>query len=122
MEPEKLPDSVTDKLLLTEYSFTFDELRKARMVMSFFKYGLLETNMKQNLTDPIKSLHRYLDKYDETGNTEFLCDVANFAMMEFMYPHHPKAHFRPTDSRESPGLHGMPINQLNQFKEDNKHE
>lgn len=30
-------------------------------------------------------------------------DVANFAMIEFMLPRHPDAHYRPTDSHESPG-------------------
>lgn len=106
-----------EELLKTEYSEDFDDLRKNRMIMSFYKYGLLKTNMTQNLTDPVKSLERYLAKYIETGNTEFLCDVANFAMMEFMHPHHPKAHFRATDSSESPGVHGMPINELKKYED-----
>jgi hypothetical protein len=104
-----------EELLKTEYSVKFDALRKNRMIASFYKYGLLKTNMTQNLTDPIKSLERYLAKYIETGNTEFLCDVANFAMMEFMYPHHTQAHFKATDSNESPGVHGMPINLIKEF-------
>jgi hypothetical protein len=51
----------------------------------------------------LESLQKRIDKYIETGNTEFLMDAANFAMIEFMFPSHPSAHFRPTDSNESPG-------------------
>jgi len=37
------------------------------------------------------------------GNTEYLMDVANFAMIEFMLPRHPDAHFKAEDSSQSPG-------------------
>lgn len=42
--------------------------------------------------------------YRETDNTEWLVDLANFAMIEYMHPSHPQAHFRATGSNESPGL------------------
>jgi len=42
-------------------------------------------------------------KYAETGNTEWLIDAANFAMIEFMHPRHPHAHFTGTDDDASPG-------------------
>lgn len=35
----------------------------------------------------------------ERYNTEYLLDAANYLMFEFMYPQHPKAHFRATDSQ-----------------------
>lgn len=44
-----------------------------------------------------------LRKYAETGNTEFLVDAANFAMIEFMLPSHPNAFFEGTDDDQSPG-------------------
>lgn len=71
----------------------FDGLRRNRMLMSFFKYGPLQTNYSERLIDSIKSLVRYLEKYQRTGNTEYLVDVANFAMIEFMAPQHPLSHF-----------------------------
>jgi hypothetical protein len=37
------------------------------------------------------------------GNTEYLIDAANYCMIEFLYPKHPDAFFRPTDSDESNG-------------------
>lgn len=105
-----------EKILSTEYSPKFDEIRKHMMVTSFYKYGPLKFNSENVLDDNIKSLEKRLTKYKETGNTEFLADVANFAMIEFMYPQHEKAHYRATDSKESPGLHGMKINEIKRFE------
>lgn len=58
-----------------------------------------------------------VDKYRETGNTEYLCDAANYLMFEFMFPSHEKAHFRATDSKESAGIAGISINEMNAIKE-----
>lgn len=109
----------TEKILETEYSTRFDEIRKNMMVMSYYKYGPLKQNSGEKLVDEIKSLEKRLEKYKETGNIEFLCDIANFAMIEFMYPQHPKAHYKATDSKESPGLHGMGIKEIERFAEEN---
>ena len=95
-----------------EYSEEFDRLRKNRMLTSYYKYGPLKENCKPGMVDMIASLEKRLEAYKRTGNTEFLCDVANFAMIEFMYPQHPDAHFRATDSDESPGIVGITINEL----------
>jgi hypothetical protein len=70
----------------------------------------------QKTSNAIGSLEKYLERYKETGNTEFLADVANFAMIEFMYPKHSKAHFKDTDSNESPGLDGFGVNEIKRFE------
>ena len=36
--------------------------------------------------DALGNLKKRIEKYEETGNTEFLADVANYAMIEFMNP------------------------------------
>lgn len=43
--------------------------------------------------DAIKNLEIRLQKYKETGNTEYLVDVANFVMLEFMHPSIPGAKY-----------------------------
>lgn len=89
----------TKQILSTEYSERFDDIRKNMMVMSYYKYGPMEENYKQEkFLDAIGNLEKRLQKYKDTGNTEFLADIANFAMIEFMYPQHPKAFYKPTDS------------------------
>lgn len=95
-------NSAVSEILKTEFSPDFVEGMKNRMVMSFYKYGPVVEGFPHKV-DAIASLGDRLREYAATGNTEFLVDVANFAMIEFMYPKHPKAFFRPTDSDESPG-------------------
>ena len=102
-----------------EYSDKFDELRKNRVELSFYKYGPAEVNYKNGYSKAIPSMKKCIEKYEQTGNTEYLCDAANYLMFEFMYPQHDKAHFRATDSSESAGLVGMSINEMERFKEEN---
>ncbi|WP_341877609.1 hypothetical protein [Defluviitalea saccharophila] len=94
-------------ILRTEYSDQFDQLRKNRMIVSFHKYGPVKSNYGEHLVSAIDNLEKRLELYKQTGNTEYLLDVANFAMIEYMYPQHEKAHFKGTDSKDSPGLGSM---------------
>lgn len=86
----------------SEFSERFVEAMRNRMAVSYCKYGSIKDGFPRKI-NAIESLQRRLEKYHETGNTEWLIDAANFAMIEFMLPSHPRAHFRATDSRESPG-------------------
>lgn len=86
----------------TEFSVPFVQGMADRMAVSFAKYGHV-TDESVKKFDPVQNLQVRLDKYRETGNTEWLMDVANCAMIEFMFPQHPEAHYRATDSSESPG-------------------
>lgn len=85
----------------SEFSEDFADGMRKRMAVSFHKYGLVKDGAA--VIDCIDCLKQRLNNYLLDGNTEWLMDVANFAMMEFMFPSHPKAHFRATDSDESPG-------------------
>lgn len=86
----------------SEFSKEFAQGMVDRMGMSFFKYGPLAQAYPDKV-NAVAELKRRLEKYEATGNTEWLMDVANFAMIEFMKPRHKKAHFRATDSKESGG-------------------
>lgn len=84
-----------------EFSADFVEKMKAAVLVSFFKYGAIKDDAgKINF---IASANERFRKYAETGNTEWLVDVANYAMFEFMFPSHPNAHFEGTDADQSPG-------------------
>ena len=99
--------------LKDECSERFDMLRKNRMVVSYYKYGPIKENYGNKLVSAVKNLEKRLELYKETGNTEYLADVANFAMIEFMYPQHPEAHFN--NLSESPGLGGMTYREIEQL-------
>ena len=86
----------------TEYSKPFLQGMLNRMAVSLHKYGPVETGYPYPV-NALLSLEGRLREYKRTGNTEYLIDAANFAMIEFMRPRHPEPHFTPTDSDGSPG-------------------
>ena len=99
-----------------EYSNEFDELRRNRAAISYYKYGSARINFKRGYVKALPSMHRCLEKYKETHNKEYLCDAANYLMFEFMYPSYSDAYFRATDSSESAGIVGISINEKEQLK------
>ncbi len=86
----------------SENSQDFHQGMVNRMGVSWFKYGNVADAYPERV-DAVASLELRLAKYRETGNTEFLIDAANFAMIEFMHPKVPGAFFEGTDSDQSPG-------------------
>ncbi len=106
-----------EKILKTEYSEQFDKIRKDMMIMSYYKYGPLKDNYgTYKCMNAIENLKIRLDKYLETGNTEYLADVANFAMLEFMNPSIEGAKYTPTDNPNCE-LAGFAINEIRNFDE-----
>ena len=98
-----------------EYSDKFDEIRKNRVNVSFYKYGPAKLNFGEHCVDAMGSMDKCIKKYQETGNTEYLADAANYLMFEFMFPSHQKAHFRSTDSGESAGIVGMSVKEMEDY-------
>jgi hypothetical protein len=101
-----------EQILSRDYSFDFDKGRQDRIVQSYYKYGWMSETYPNGLASAIGSLDKRLELYKQTGNREYLMDVANFAMIEYMYPQHPNAHFRVVPSEESPGLDGISAKEL----------
>lgn len=95
-------DASIGAVLKSEVSRRFHDLMTAAMLTSFYKYGALADGYPERV-HAVESLQLRLLKYAETGNAEYLVDVANFAMIEFMHPAHPDATFTATDASGSPG-------------------
>lgn len=95
-----------------EYSERFDELRKNRVKTSYYKYGSVKINFGEQLVEAIPTAEICIEKYRQTGNTEYLCDAANYLMFEFMYPQKEGAFLRATDSNESAGIVGVSVGQM----------
>ena len=94
----KWPDSIPR----TQFNEQFLQGMLDRMAFGYHNYGPVQRSFPEHY-NAIKSLRQRLKKYRETGNTEWLMDVGNYAMIEFAHPRHKKAHFRPTEKKESPG-------------------
>lgn len=101
-----------------EYSDRVDELRQHRCEMSFYKYGSAKINFGQHLVDALKSHDLCVQKYKETGNTEYLLDAMNYLMFEFEYPSKPNAYFKATGSDESAGIVGVSITESSKDSRD----
>ena len=98
-----------------DYSERFDELRRNRVELSRLKYGSAKKNFREGNVRALETMGLCINKYMETGNTEYLCDAANYLMFEFMWPQHPNAHFRATDSSESAGVVGITEKEMEQL-------
>lgn len=99
-----MADDITLKLgnlPQTEFSKPFMQGMLNRLAVGYHRYGPAKENASIN--DFIKSIDVRIAKYLETGNTEYLIDVANYAMLEFVAPSHPNAHFDP-ETAISPGV------------------
>lgn len=101
-----------DEILKTEYSNRFDEIRKKQMITSFYKYGALKDNYQNfKCMKALEDVQLRIQKYKETGNTEFLADAANFLMIEFMYPSIDGAKYTPTHTGACE-IAGFSINEI----------
>ena len=102
------------QILNRDYSEEFDTLRKSSIVQSHYKYGWMADTYPE-LANAFGSLKKRVEMFEKDGNADWLIDIANFAMIEFKHPSHPKFHFRRTGSNESPGLDGTSSKELMEF-------
>ena len=112
MSTQKDKNNVLNK----EYSFEFDELRKNRIEISFYKYGASAINFGRRYVNALGSMTKCVEKYLETHNKEYLVDAANYLMFEYMFPYFDDAYFKATDSSESAGIDGISIKEIEQLK------
>lgn len=96
----KLQIEWPDGVPVDQFSLDFVQKMANRMVQGYAKYGPIERVRRD--VDRIKSLQQRLDKYRETGNSEWLVDAGNMAMIQFILDGPENFHATPTE--ESPGL------------------
>ena len=94
-----------EEILKNDFSQEFINKMKNAIETSHYKYGWARKTYPE-LAQAYKCARERLDLYIKTGNKDYLVDVANFAMLEFLYPAIQGAHYSPTDSNGSPGLAG----------------
>lgn len=96
-------------VLKTEYSEQFDNERKHRVEVSYYKYGPARDNFASGRVDALATAELCLEAFKKDNNSEHLIDAANYLMFRFKYPM-PGDHFTSTDSNGSVGTVGVPIN------------
>ena len=94
-----------EQILKRDFSEAFINKMKNAIEMSHYKYGWANKTYPE-LAQAYKCIAERLELYIKTQNKDYLVDIANFAMLEFLYPAFENAHYTPTDSDKSPGLAG----------------
>lgn len=100
----------------------FMEMMRTRLEVSFQKYGPASENAKLQREEGkrmLDGLDPRIAKYDSTGNTEWLVDAANFCFLEWCFPSHDEAHFRATESHESPGVPALTVREVEALNREN---
>lgn len=98
-----------NNVLKSEYSEQFDKERRARVEVSFYKYGPARDNFGSGRVDALATAEICIDAFKKDHNSEHLIDAANYLMFRYMFPF-PGDHFKATDSSGSVGTVGTPIN------------
>lgn len=93
------------QILSRDFSDEFVAKMKNAIEMSHHKYGWASKTYPE-LAQAIKCIQDRVDAYNKTHNKDYLVDIANFAMLEYMYPMFKDAHYTPGDSDKSVGLGG----------------
>lgn len=82
----------------TTWDSTFIQYMFNRLLMGRLRYGpKTSTKTKYNYA---KSIESKIKLYMETGNTEILVDIGNYAMLEFRFGEHPSRHFSAKDDED----------------------
>lgn len=89
--------TVTD-IEKTEWDPVFEQLMRNRLIMGRLRYESLWKKKKGGY-NYIKSVREKLTKYEQTGNTELLVDIANYMLIMFNFDGHPNHHFAATDDQ-----------------------
>ena len=92
-----------EEILRRSFSEAFVSKMRNAIEMSHYKYGWASKTYPE-LAQAYKNIEVRLNLYLETHNKDYLVDIANFAMLEFMFPAFDDARYTPTDSDQSPGL------------------
>lgn len=95
-DPAPIPS--LDEIKHSQWNEEFEKLRMNRMVLGYFRYGPILGNIKKYKN--IESAIKRLQKYQETGNGEYLVDAANLCMIEFTQENHTNFHFKSIDDGE----------------------
>lgn len=83
----------------SEWSVEFEKHMRDHLVMGAIRYGRINAPGKPRFNRVEEVRNRVL-KYEVSGNTEFLVDVANMALLEFEEGQHPTKHYKAIDDGE----------------------
>lgn len=108
-------------ILRRTMSAEFQTMRENSMFVSHFKYGWPEDTYARKISpaSALANLEKRLEAYKETGNKDYLMDIANFADLEFQYPSISSAHLNRNNEGEQPKFIGVTGKEIESWKDPN---
>jgi hypothetical protein len=85
-----------EELQRTEWDPQFEKMMRARLIFGSIRYGRLNERGKKK-RDRCRSIRDRLKFFEDTGNGEWLVDVANMALLMFAERQHPNFHIKCVD-------------------------
>lgn len=85
-------------LRTSEWSTEFESLMRNRLIMGALRYGKIGDKNKPKY-NRLSAIAKNILIYNETGNDEFLVDIANLCLLEFVEGEHPNKHFKAADDK-----------------------
>jgi hypothetical protein len=83
-------------LKASEWNDEFERLQRNRLMMGAIRYGRIGALDKKKW-DRIPDMIKRLEAYRDEGNLEYLVDVANLCLLEYVEGDHPLKHFQSKD-------------------------
>ena len=92
----------------TEWSPEFEQAMRNRLVFGAFRYGKMGHGSippGKPQYDRVASIRARLERFERTGNAEWLVDIANMALLIYEEHVHPNFHFRAVDGDDEDSYH-----------------
>ena len=96
----KQPTTSVEVLRKTEWSPRFEQLMRNRLIFGAYRYGRMghgKTPAGKPHYDRCESIRKRLQFFEDTGNAEWLVDIANMALLMFEEKQHKNFHFDSID-------------------------
>lgn len=108
--PERLfsPKYNYQELYESEWSPEFEHFMRNRLILGAMRYGRMghgQVPRGKPVYDRCESIRQRLERYEKTGNAEWLVDIANLALLMFEERIHPNHHFSATDDTDTNTYH-----------------
>lgn len=98
--PEKEFTLPVENIETTEWSTEFEKLMRNRLIMGALRYGRMghgQIPVGKPTYDRCASIRQRLLNFEQTGNADWLVDIANLALLMFEERYHPHFHLRSED-------------------------
>lgn len=99
-----------------QWNEDFVNKMQARMFVGFFRYGDTKRYAESKQYDLLRTIEKYLNEYKKDGNLEHLVNIANYCMIEFMYPQHALAHFESIEEEDPTKRIGVVKNSVDEIE------